>query len=78
MLGSCSRLARARALPADAWSRLPARVVLIEMNIRRTPQARLDQVERVLARKAGMCLFGTSGHGNQVWVDPDYDQKVRV
>ena len=58
------------------WRRLPAKVVLVEMNARTTPASSQARIRAVLRKQGGLCLFGKSGHANEVWVDPLYEQKV--
>ena len=58
------------------WKRLPAKVVIIEMNKRTTPLDEQARIRTVLHEQAGMCYFGHSGHENEVWVDPEYHQRT--
>ena len=58
------------------WQRLPAKVVIVEMNNRMTPRPVQEQIREVLREKGGLCYFGMSGHANEVWVDPEYDRKI--
>ena len=58
------------------WRRLPAKVVIVEMNRRTTAPALQAQIRAVLRGKAGMCYYGMTGHANEVWVDPLYERKV--
>lgn len=58
------------------WHRLPAKVVLVEMNQKVTPPPVQSQIRAVLRDKGGLCYFGNSGHANEVWVDPEYERKI--
>ena len=58
------------------WQRLPAKVVIIEMNKKTTPPAVQAQIRSVLREKASLCYFGKSGHANEVWVDPEFERKI--
>jgi hypothetical protein len=59
------------------WQRLPAKVVLIELNRKINPEEH-GQIRTVLAEQGGLCRFGRSGHSNELWVDPMYDSKVAL
>ena len=58
------------------WRRLPAKVVIVEMNKRTNSPANQAQIRGVLRESGGLCFFGWSGHGNEVWVDPEYEHKI--
>lgn len=58
------------------WARLPARVLLVEVGGRAQQHEQTRKIHRVLRDRAGMCRFAMGGHGNELWVDPHFDQKV--
>ena len=53
------------SLNLDDWRRAPLR-----------PASSQARIRAVLREQGGLCLFGKSGHANEVWVDPLYEQKV--